>query len=66
MKLLTGGEIIATKICAKLIVLPKEIREKAYSQILEETKRHSPHLVKDLQAHEKHILKNTVSRDCKT
>ncbi len=60
MKLLTVGETIAISVCTKLIKLPIEIREKAYQQILEEMQRHKPHLVNDLKAHEKHILKNTL------
>ncbi len=56
MKMLTTGETIAISICAKLIILPKEIREKAYNQILEEMTRHNSSLVKELQKHESHIL----------
>ena len=60
MKLLTTGETIAISVCAKLMRVPQEVREKAYHQILEEMTRHKPHLVNDLKAHEKHILRNTV------
>lgn len=56
MKLLSGGEIITMKICAKILTLPREIREKAYLQMLEELKRHNPKIVKDLENHKPHIF----------
>ena len=64
MKLLTSGELIAMKVCSKLIILPKEIREKAYSQILDEMKRHTPQFVKDLQLHKNHV-QNTLEDEGK-